>query len=240
VLYHYTPDRKGERCRAHLSSFRGHLHADGYAGFAELYRSLDGKPADVTEVACWAHVRRKFYDVHKVNGSSIAKEALERIGALFDVERAIAGKPPDERRAVRITQAQPRHDELAAWFDARLRLIPGKSELAGAIRYARSRWSALTAYLDDGRLEVSNNAAENAIRPVTLGRKNWLFAGSDSGGMRAAILYTLIRSARLNGVEPEAWLRDVLSRIADHPINRVDELLPWAWAAREGSAKLAA
>lgn len=240
VLYRYTPDRKGERCRVHLSAFRGHLHADGYAGFAELYRSLDGKPADVTEVACWAHVRRKFYDVHKVSGSSIAKEALERIGALFDVERAIAGKPPDERRAVRITQAQPRLDELAAWFDARLKLIPGKSELAGAIRYARSRWSALTAYLDDGRLEISNNAAENAIRPVILGRKNWLFAGSDSGGMRAAIMYTLIRSAKLNGVEPEAWLRDVLSRIATHPINRVDELLPWTWMTREGPAKRAA
>jgi transposase len=230
VLYRYTPDRKGERCREHLAPFGGHLHADGYAGFAELYESPRGKPANVIEVACWAHVRRKFFDVHKANGSPIAREALERIGALFDIERTIAGKSADRRRTVRQSLAREKLDEFAGWFDRQLKLLSGKSELAGAIRYARSRWDALTAYVNDGRLEISNNAAENAIRPVTLGRKNWLFAGSDAGGDRAAIFYTLIRSAKLNGLEPEAWLRDVITRIGDHPINRLDQLLPWKMA----------
>jgi hypothetical protein len=210
-----------------LSSFAGHLHADGYAGFAELYGSIQGKPANVIEVACWAHVRRKFFDLHKANGSPIAREALDRIGALFDIERTIAGKSPDRRRTARHSLAKEKLDRLAEWLDQQLKLLSGKSELAGALRYARSRWNALTAYVDDGRLEISNNAAENAIRPITLGRKNWLFAGSDAGGDRAAIFYTLIRSAKLNGLEPEAWLRDVLTRIGDHPINRLDELLPW-------------
>ncbi len=227
VLYRYTPDRKGEHCRAHLASLRGHLHADGYSGFQELYESAQGMPPSVVEVACWAHVRRNFFDVHKANGSPIAKEALDRIGALFDIERAIAGQLPERRRRVRGEAAKPRLDALAGWFDEQLRRIPGRSELAGAIRYARSRWDALTRYIDDGRLELSNNAAENAIRPLKLGAKNWLFLGSDAGGERAAIFYTLIRSAKLNGLEPEAYLREVLTRIGRHPINRLDDLLPW-------------
>lgn len=240
VLYRYTPDRKGERCREHLAAFVGHLHADGYAGFGELYEDAAGNPAAVTEVACWAHVRRKLFDVHKATGSAIAREALDKIGALFAIERGIAGQSPQERRRVRQAQSRGRLDTLAAWFDAQLKLVPGKSDLAGAIRYARSRWSALTRYCDDGRLEISNNAAENAVRPVAVGRKNWLFAGSDSGGDRAAVLYALIRTAKLNGVEPEAYLRDVLARIGTHPINRVDELLPWHWADRARADKVAA
>ena len=244
VLYRYTPDRKGERCRAHMAAFSGPLHADGYAGFGELYERSDGKPAEVTEVACWAHVRRKLFDVYKANGSPIAKEALDTIGALFAIERRIVGAQPQHRRAIRAAESKPRLAALALWFDAQLKLISGKSELALAIRYALTRWDALTRYCDDGRLEISNNAAENAIRPVALGRKNWLFAGSDSGGDRAAIFYTLIRSAKLNGLEPESYLRDVLTCIGDHPINRLDELLPWArsgvWAKRESAAKLAA
>lgn len=240
MLYRYTPDRKGEHCRVHLSPFCGHLHADGYAAFAKLYESAEGMPAAVAEVACWAHVRRKFFDVHEANGSPIAKQALDKIGALFDIERRIVGQVLEERRAARIAEAKPKLGDLATWLDYQLKRLPGKSKFAGAIRYARSRWNALTRYCDDGRLEVSNNAAENAIRPVALGRKSWLFAGSDAGGDRAAIFYTLIRSALLNGLEPEAYLRDVLSRIGEHPINRVDELLPWAWATARSAAKLAA
>lgn len=227
VLYRYTPDRKGERCREHLAAFKGHLHADGYPGFAKLYEEKDGKPASVTEVACWAHVRRKFFDEHQSHGSPIAGEALAKIGELFDIERAIAGKPPSQRQAVRMANAKPKLDALAAWMDAQLQLISGKGDLAKAIRYARSRWQALTCYCADGRLEISNNAAENAVRPISLGRKNWLFAGSDAGGDRAAIFYTLIRSAKMNGLEPEAYLRDVLTRIGEHPINAIDDLLPW-------------
>ena len=227
VLYRYTPDRKGERCREHLAAFKGHLHADGYPGFGELYKEKDGKPASVTEVACWAHVRRKFFDEYKSNSSPIAKEALVKIGELFEIEREIAGKPPSQRQAVRMEKAKAKLDALAAWMDAQLQLISGKGDLAKAIRYARSRWEALTCYCADGRLEISNNAAENAVRPISLGRKNWLFAGSDTGGERAAIFYTLIRSAKMNGLEPEAYLRDVLTRIGEYPINAIDDLLPW-------------
>ena len=230
VLYRYTPDRKGEHCRSHLAAFKGHLHADGYPGFAKLYEEKDGKPPSVTEVACWAHARRKFFDVHKSNGSPIAKEALAKIGELFDIERAIAGKPPGQRAAARQEKVKLKLDALAGWLDGQLQLIPGKSDLAGAIRYARSRWEALTCYCADGRLEISNNAAENAIRPVSLGRKNWLFAGSDAGGERAAIFYTLIRTAKMNRLEPEAYLRRILARIGEHPINAIDALLPWNFA----------
>ena len=227
VLYRYTPDRKGERCREHLAAFKGHLHADGYPGFAKLYEEKDGKPASVTEVACWAHVRRKFFDEHKSNGSPIAKEALAKIGELFDIERAIAGKPPGQRQAARMAKGQTQA-RCTGGLDGRA--------IAAHLRQERScrshplRALALggaTCYCADGRLEISNNAAENAVRPISLGRKNWLFAGSDAGGERAAIFYTLIRSAKMNGLEPEAYLRDVLTRIGEHPINAIDDLLPW-------------
>jgi transposase len=236
VLYRYTPDRKGEHCRAELASFTGWLHADGYAGFGKLYEVAGASsssplplagPPRVAEVACWAHVRRGFFDEAKGSGSPIGKEALERIGALFDIERQIAGAAPEQRRHVRQRLAKPRLDELATWLDAQLQRIPGKSDLAGAIRYARARWPALVAYADHGQLEIGNNAAENAIRPVALGRKNWLFAGSDSGGERAALFYTLIRTAMLNELEPEAYLRQVITRVGTHPVNRLHDLLPW-------------
>ena len=238
VLYRYTPDRKGEHCRAELANFTGWLHADGYAGFGKLYAiagsaasplPLAGPPR-VAEVGCWSHVRRGFFDEYTEHKSAVAKEALDRIGALFDIERSIAGQPPEIRRAMRQRTVRPKIDELAAWFDAQLQKLPRKGDLAGAIRYARSRWQALTRYLDDGRLEISNNAAENQIRPAAVGRKNWLFCGSDRGGERAAAFYTLIRTARLNGVEPEEWLADVIARIGAHPINRLAELLPWNWS----------
>lgn len=238
VLYRYTPDRKGEHCRAELANFTGWLHADGYAGFARLYEIAGMKASDaalvhgpprMAEVGCWSHVRRGFFDEWSEHKSAIAKEALDRIGALFDIERPIAGSPPDIRVAVRQRTAKPKIDELAIWLDDQLAKIPGKSDLAKAIRYARWRWHALTRYLDDGRLEISNNPAENKIRPAALGRKNWLFCGSDAGGIRAAAFYTLIGTARMNGIEPEAWLTDVIARIGAHPINRLAELLPWNW-----------
>jgi transposase len=239
VVYRYSPDRRGEHPRAHLAAFRGFLQADGYSGFGPLYECADGQAATVTEVACWAHVRRKFYDIHVATSAPIAAEALQRIGQLFDIERAAMGRSPEERRRVRQSAARPLIEALASFLDASLATISGRSELAGAIRYGRSRWTALTRYLDDGRLEISNNAAERSIRPLALGRKNYLFAGSDIGGVRAAAAYTLIETAKLNGVDPEAYLRDILGRIADHPINRIAELLPWN-AVSSSTARLAA
>jgi len=227
VVYRYSPDRKADHPRAQLAHFHGFLQADGYSGFGPLYEAANGQPATVTEVACWAHVRRYFYDLHVSTSAPIAGEALQRIGRLFDVERTAMGLPPEERRRVRQSVGRPLIDSLAAFLDASLATISGRSDLAKAIRYARSRWAALTRYLDDGTLEISNNAAERAIRPLALGRKNYLFAGSDAGGERAAAAYTLIETAKLNGLDPEAYLREVIDRIADHPINRIAELLPW-------------
>jgi transposase len=206
----------------HLRTFRGALQADAYAGFNQLYQ--DGR---IQEVACWAHVRRKFYDLEQAHSSPLAREALERIAALYAVEDEIRGRPPDERQRVRQTRARPLLQSLHDWFEVSLPKLSRKSDTTVAIRYALTLWSALTRYCDDGRLEIDNNAAERALRAVTLGRKNYLFAGSDAGGERAAVLYSLIATAKLNGLDPEAYLREVLTRIADHPINRIEELLPW-------------
>lgn len=222
VLFRYTPDRKGERPRQHLQTFSGTLQADAYAGFHHLYG--DGR---IREAACWAHARRKFYDVHQANASPIAREALDRIAALYAVEAAIRGRPPDHRKIERQARAGPLLDQLKTWMSATLATLSAKSELAAAIRYALSRWPALTRYRDDGELEIDNNIAERALRVVALGRKNFLFAGSNAGGERAANLYSLIGTAKLNSLNPEAYLRHVLERIADHPINKLDDLLPW-------------
>jgi len=221
VLFRYSADRKGERPREHLHMFKGFLQADGYAGYNKLYGN------EIIEVACWAHVRRKFHDEYVDQGSELACAALDRIGALYDIETDIRGRQPAERQAMRQARAGPVLEELRQWLDATLTRIPGRSELAGAIRYARSRWQQLCRYRDDGRLEIDNSAAERALRGVALGRKNWLFAGSDAGGQRAAAIYSLIETCKLNAVDPEAYLRHVLDVIADHPINRVAELLPW-------------
>ena len=223
VLYRYTPDRRGEHPRAHLAGFRGILQADGYAGFAGLYQG-----GDVHEAACWAHARRKLHDVHEATKSPLAHEALTRIAALYAIEHDIRGRSAAERPDARKTRSAPLMQELHEWFSATLRRLPGKSVLAGAIRYSLSRWEALTLPLRDGRACLDNNSAERAIRPVALGRKNYLFAGLDSGGERAAAIYSLITTAKLNGRDPEAYLRAVLTRIADHPVNRVADLLPWA------------
>lgn len=225
VYFRYSPDRKGERPRAHLASFTGILQADAYAGFERLYGER------IQEAACWAHVRRNFYEIHVAMASPIAAEALERIGQLYVIESDIRGRPQSERVKVRQARAGPELESLHSWLGSVLPTLSKKSELATAIRYALSRWTALTRYRDDGRVEIDNNTAERALRAVALGRKNWLFAGSDNGGDRAAAIYTLIGTAKLNKINPEAYLRYVLERIADHPINRIEELLPWNVAA---------
>jgi len=221
VLYCYSPDRKGEHPRAHLAGFRGILQADGYAGYAGLY------DRGVTEAACWAHARRKFFDVHASTQSPPALEALQRIAALYAIEATIRGQPPDARLAARTARSAPLFTVLRQWLEQTQGRISGKSDLAGAIRYTLSRWDALTLVLRDGRACIDNNAAERSMRPMVLGRKNWLFAGSDSGGRSAAAAYSLIETAKLNGFDPENYLSQVLQRIADHPVSRVHELLPW-------------
>jgi transposase len=224
--YRYSADRKGTHPRDHLARFAGILQADAYAGFAALY--LEGR---IVEAACWAHSRRKFYDLYVADRSPIAAEAIRRIGLLYAIEREIRGQPPEERRMARQARATRVLTELHAWLHARLAQVSAKSNLAGAIKYTLVRWEALTRYCDDGRIELDNNSAERAIRPLVLGRRNYLFAGSDGGGESAATIYTLIGSALLNGVEPYAYLREVLGRIAEHPINRIEQLLPWHLAA---------
>jgi transposase len=222
VWFAYSPDRKGEHPERHLREFRGTLQADAYAGFNRLYEN-----GRIREAACWAHVRRKFFDLQQAHASPVASEALERIGALYGIEQEIRGRPPDERRQVRQARAKPLLDSLRQWFEATLPKLSRKSDTTAAIRYALSLWDALLRYADDGTIEIDNNAAERALRPVALGRKNYLFAGSDAGGERAAAIYSLIGSAKLNGLDPEAYLREVLTRIGDHPITRIEELLPW-------------
>ena len=190
--------------------------------------TLDGA-SPLIEVACWSHVRRKFYDVHHASASPIALEAMERIAALFVIESSVRGQAPEQRLAARVQYARPRLDELKLFLERSLNRISGKSPLAGAIRYALTRWNALLRYLADGRLEMTNNAAERGMRAPVLGRKNYLFCGSDAGGQRAACVYTIVESAKMCGINPQAYLADVLERIADHPIHKIDALLPWLW-----------
>ena len=222
VWFAYSPDRKGEHPQAHLSKFQGTLQADGYAGFEQIYEA-----GHIREAACWAHVRRKFYDLEQAHKSAVAKEALERIGALYAVESGINGRSPEERREIRNTRSRPLLESLKQWLEETLGKLSKKSDTAVAVRYALGLWDALMRYCNDGRLEIDNNAAERALRAVALGRKNYLFAGSDRGGESAAAIYSLIGTAKLNGIDPESYLRNVLSRISDHPINRIVELLPW-------------
>lgn len=181
----------------------------------------------IKEAACWAHERRKFFDLHQGHQSPAAKEVLERIAQLYAIEKEIRGRSPDERRGTRQTRSRPLLDAMYSWLKAKMSEVSRKSELAKAIHYALERWAALLLFVDDGRVEMDNNAAERALRAVAVGRKNYLFAGSDNGGERAAAIYSLLGSAKLNGIDPEAYMTAVLRRIADHPINRVAELLPW-------------
>lgn len=234
AAFFYSPDRKGEHPRDHLKNFKGVLHADGYAGFNGVFET-----GLVTEAACWAHVRRKFFDVHAANGSPIAKEALDRIGMLYKIESDIRGHSPDERRRCRWENTIPLLVSLKAWLESTLPKLSGKSDLAAAMRYGLNRWDALIHFAHDGRIEIDNNAAERSIRGIALGRKNYLFAGSDAGGERAAAIYSLIETAKLNGLDPEAYLRDILNRIADHKVNRIAQLLPWNWATTPSQARAA-
>jgi len=235
VWFAYSADRKGEHPRQHLRTFKGALQADAYAGFHHLYGQ------DIYEAACWAHARRKFHEIHVVHASPTTTEVLARIGALYAIEDEVRGKPADLRLSIRQSRSRPLLDDLRRWMEKALRNLSSKSETAAAIRYALSRWRALTRFTEDGTLEIDNSAAERALRAVALGRKNFLFAGSDSGGERAAAMYSLIGSAKLNGLDPELYLRTVLARVADHPVSHIQDLLPWNLApALQNNASQAA
>lgn len=221
VFYKYSADRKGERPREYLKDYKGFLHADGYPGYEKLYGDKN------REVACMAHVRRKFFDIHKATNSPIAKEALKRIAALYEIEKRARGRPPDERVRLRQNEAKEKFEGLYDWLQMMLPTVPGRGELAKAMRYAITRMKRMKIYLEDGRLELDNNIAERSVRGVAVGKKNYLFAGSDAGGESAAVIYTLVETAKLNGVEPHAWLTHVIENIADHPIKQIDDLLPW-------------
>jgi transposase len=228
VWFAYSRDRKGEHPFNHLREFNGVLQADAYAGFNRLYEQ-----GRIVEAACWAHVRRKFYDAYQAHASPISEEALKRIGELYVIEKQIRGQPPEERQRIRFEQAQPLLDSLQAWLKQCLAKLFQKSDVAMAIQYALDRWTALLRYINDGRLEIDNSAAERALRAIAIGRKNYLFYGSDAGGEYAAAMYSLIGTAKLNDLDPEAYLSYVLTRIADHPMQRLEELLPWNTPVRK-------
>jgi len=231
--YRFSPDRRGERPRDHLAGFRGVIQADAFSGYEALARSAAASgrgPPRLIHAACWAHARRKFYDVFESTKSPIAEEALKRIGELYAIEAEITGHPADTRLAARQARTVPILDALHDWLAGQRRRLSSKNALARAIQYALTRWEALMRYTGDGRLAIDNNVAERALRTIAITRKNFLFLGSEAGGERAAILYTVLESAKLNDVDPEAYLADVIDRMArGHPINRLAELLPWNW-----------
>lgn len=249
ALFHYSRDRKGEHPRAHLAAWSGILQADAYAGYDGLYDPIR-RPGPIIEAGCWAHARRKFFVLADVEGAArkkargekapavypIALEAVQKINALFDIERDLNGLTPEQRLAARQQRSAPLISELHEWLETQRARLSRHQPVAKAINYALGHWAAFTAFLDDGRICLTNNAAERALRTVALGRKSWLFCGSDQGGHRAAVAYSLIQTARLNNVDPQAWLADVLSRIADHPAKRLDELLPWNWQQSQHQA----
>jgi transposase len=238
AVFFYSRDRTGEHPERHLASYAGLMQADAYAGFNRLYEA-GRKPGPIIEAACWAHARRKFFDLARLNKAPIAVEAVDRIDALFAVEREINGMTPQQRVCVRNERSRPLVIELETWLRQRRAKLSGKSETAKAIDYSLKRWAVFTRFLDNGRLCMSNNAAERELRAVAVGRKNWTFAGSDEGGKRAAVIYTLIATAKLNDIDPQAWLAHMLERLPDHPARRIADLLPWNWK-QERQAKAAA
>src|SRR6202045_625076 len=242
AMFYYSRDRKGEHPQAHLAQYAGILQADAYDGYNQLYLAAR-KPGPIREAACWAHARRPFFAMadieenarRKAAGkkeialSPIAIEVVRRIDALFEIERTINGKSAEERLAVRQTLSRPLTEDLHAYMREQLAKLSRGHDLAKAFNYILKRWASFTLFLEDGRVCLSNNAAERGLRGIALGRKSWLFCGSDRGGQRAAAMYSLIVTAKMNGVDPQTWLADVLTRIAAHPAHRLDELLPWNW-----------
>lgn len=222
LWFAYSADRKGLHPQQHLASYSGVLQADAYGGYRALYEA-----GNITEAACKAHARRKIHDVHVRSPTSVTTEALKRIGELYAIEAEIRGSPAEERLALRKERSVPLMHSLYGWLQRQMATLSRHSDTAKSFTYMLKLWASLNEYCPNGWVEIDNNIAENALRSVAVGRKNWLFAGSDSGGERAAILYSLIGTCRLNGVEPEAWLRYVINHIADWPSNKVQDLLPW-------------
>lgn len=252
AVFYYSRDRGGEHPRAHLASYAGILQADAYGGYSKLY-APERRPGPIIEALCWAHARRKFFELadiaaaaqRKAKGkaasiSPLALEAVRRIDALFEIERGVNGRSAEERLTARRELSAPLVADLETWFRAERAKLSRHADVAGAMDYMLKRWGAFTRFLSDGRICVSNNAAERALRGIALGRRSWLFAGSDRGGRRAATMYSLVVTAKLNDVDPQAWLADVLASIAEHPAHRIDELLPWRWRGQRAQARTAA
>jgi transposase len=236
AIFHYSPDRGGKHPCLHLKNYAGILQADAYAGFNDLYHPAR-KPGPITEAACWAHGRRKLFVLADVAKAPLAIEAVRRIDAIFDVEREINGLTAEQRLAIRQVRVTPLVTSLEQWMRGERARLSRHADVAKAMDYMLKRWAAFTRFLDDGRICLTNNVAERGLRGIALGRRSWLFAGSDRGGDRAAAMYSLIVTAKMNDVDPRAWLADVLARIADHPVRRLHELLPWNW--RESRAETA-
>jgi transposase len=232
AVYLYSPDRRAERPASHLTRFRGVVQVDGYPGFERLCAG-----GNIQLAACWAHARRKFYEVHQATGSPVAAEALRRIAQLYAIEATIRGQTADTRQSARRARSLSLVGAMKTWLETELNRVPPRGGLADAIRYALTRWSALCLFLDDGRLELDNNTVERAMRPIALGRKNHLFAGSDGGAARWAVVASLLATAKLNDVEPFAYLKDILERMSNgHPMSLLDDLLPWNWASSVAAA----
>jgi hypothetical protein len=251
-MFYYSRDRGGAHVEEHLARWRGILQADAYSGYNRLY-AADRSPGLILEAACWAHARRPFFALADIEASTrrkaegkapapispLALEIVQRMDRLFEIERDINGKSADERRAIRQELSRPLVDALEARMRTERPKLSRGSDVAKAMDYMLKRWPAFTRFLDDGRVCLSNNAAERGLRGIALGRKSWLFAGSDRGGQRAAAMYSLIVTAKMNDIDPQAWLADVLARIAEHPASQIDELLPWNWRAADAVSRAA-